>query len=344
MPIPIIYSSDFNYDLPQEKIAQHPLSLRDASKLLVVKKDVLIESNYRQIANYIEDHTLMVFNNSKVIPARLIYFKSSGAIIELFCLEPIQLTPQEALQNYTKSSWTCMIGGLKKWKTNEPLIWNLTDHHQLEAHFIGANENGFEIQFSWNNDEMSFGEILNELGQMPIPPYLMRKADVSDTLRYQTTYATQAGSVAAPTAGLHFTDSIFNDLSNKKISCLYATLHVGAGTFKPVQAEQANEHEMHAEWIEISKEFIQKLMEQKNICAVGTTSLRTIESIYWYAILAKKNDGLFNESFTLPQFVAFENYEVEPKNELLNWLCEQLSLQNRAQLRFRNTNNDIAYL
>jgi S-adenosylmethionine:tRNA ribosyltransferase-isomerase len=335
MAIPIVNTSDFDYNLPQEKIAQYPLEERDASKLLVVTNEDFEESTYRNIANYIPAQSIMVFNNTKVIPARLIYVKPTSSLIEIFCLEPIRQTPLEALQHYSKSCWTCMIGGLKKWKIHEPLIWNFNDDKQLEAHFIQSNEHGFEIEFTWNDASLCFGEVINILGQMPIPPYLLRKADASDNLRYQTTYASQAGSVAAPTAGLHFTKTIFDSLHAKEILCQYSTLHVGAGTFKPVTAQFASEHEMHAEWVDVSKNFLQSLICEKSICVVGTTSLRTMESIYWYGVLSKLQGNLFDTNYTLPQYVAYENESFIQKNEILSWIIEQMSRQNLNHICFK---------
>lgn len=307
MSIPIIHTDTYNYDLPQARIAQHPLSERDASKLLVYRQQQIETDIYRNLPSYLPAQGLMVFNNSKVIPARLLYVKETSGVIELFCLEPVQGTPYEALHHQGSTTWICMIGGLKKWKTHHPLTWTLTNEMgTVEARFAGSATDGFRVEFSWSQTGLTFADILDHLGQMPIPPYLLRKAEAEDQTRYQTVYATVEGSVAAPTAGLHFTPELLERISAQGIESAYLTLHVGAGTFKPVQAERAHEHAMHAEWVEVNLELIGKLRTTATCISVGTTSLRSLESLYWYAVHATKTNELPSPEFVLPQFMPYE--------------------------------------
>jgi S-adenosylmethionine:tRNA ribosyltransferase-isomerase len=336
MPIPLVFSDDFDYILPNEKIAKYPLTNRDESQLLILKDESFTTSSYKNISQYLPENSLLVFNNSKVIPARLLYVKSTLGVIEIFCLNPMSKTPNEALQDKLSSRWICLIGGLKKWEKDTPLIWTINEMAILEAYFIQADQLGYEIEFRWKNSNITFGELLERLGQMPIPPYLLRKSEAADSERYQTTYATQAGSVAAPTAGLHFTTAIFDDLKMKKINCAYATLHVGAGTFKPVTATHAHEHNMHAEWIEVSRFFLEYLHDHNNITAVGTTSIRIIESIYWFGLLAlKQNEILHNQNYTLPQFTPYQENDFLSKNEVLESLVQKMDLFGLESLCFK---------
>jgi S-adenosylmethionine:tRNA ribosyltransferase-isomerase len=227
-----------------------------------------------------------------------------------------------------------MIGGLKKWKKNENLEWTLPDHTVIEASYRNQSEFGVEVEFNWNG-ELTFAEVIEQLGDIPIPPYLLRKAEASDSIRYQTTYASISGSVAAPTAGLHFTEKVFESLKLKKIESLFLTLHVGAGTFKPVKANLAHEHEMHAEWVEIKKTLLQQLMQFENTIAVGTTSLRTLESIYWYAFLAVQKNSLFEEDYILPQFVAYTNVSNFSRKEILKSLLHLMDIEKKESIFFK---------
>jgi len=334
MPIPQVSTKDFDYYLPDDKIAKYPLRNRDESKLLIIEEGEFKEDIYKNIHEYLLQNSCMVFNNSKVIPARLTYLKPSGGIIEIFCLEPRDITPSEALMQVKTSRWICMIGGLKKWKKNENLEWTLPDHTVIEASYRNQSEFGVEVEFNWNG-ELTFAEVIEQLGDIPIPPYLLRKAEASDSIRYQTTYASISGSVAAPTAGLHFTEKVFESLKLKKIESLFLTLHVGAGTFKPVKANLAHEHEMHAEWVEIKKTLLQQLMQSENTIAVGTTSLRTLESIYWYAFLAVQKNSLFEEGYILPQFVAYTNVSNFSRKEVLKSLLHLMDIEKKESIFFK---------
>ncbi len=337
MPIPVVITEDYNYDLPQERIAQRPLEQRDASKLLVYRNGGCLTYHYRNIVDYLPSDSLMIFNNSKVIPARLLYVKETSGVIELFCLEPKEGTPYEALQHRGHTSWICMIGGLKKWRKEIPLEWKLLTEKEcvVQASFVQADDNGFEIDFSWTDTELTFADVLESLGQMPIPPYLLRKAEQDDKARYQTVYATVEGSVAAPTAGLHFTEQIMADLAGKNITQAFTTLHVGAGTFKPVNATYAHEHTMHAEWVEADRVLIEQLATSKKIIAVGTTSLRTIESLYWFAVSCMQNSTLYEGDFVLPQFFPYEQDINVSKEEAFTYLLELLRQKNVSRIVFK---------
>jgi S-adenosylmethionine:tRNA ribosyltransferase-isomerase len=325
--------SDFLYDLPENKIAKYPLAERDMSKLLVYKEGEIAENTYRNIADQIPVNSLLIFNNTKVVEARLLFKKSTGGTIEIFCLEPDDQYPDitTAMLQKGKVWWKCLVGGAKKWK--EEKISFTTDNNGskilIEAKKIEQQTEAYIIEISWNDATLCFAELLHIAGVIPLPPYLNRSSEDSDKERYQTIYAKYDGSVAAPTAGLHFTDTIFNELSKKNIDTAYVTLHVGAGTFKPVKSTTMDGHEMHAEYIDVSKEAIEHILLKLNdgIIAVGTTSLRTIESLYWLGVKTYLNHNLSIDHFTVLQW---DPYEIEVSNitanmaltSLLNWMQE----------------------
>jgi len=275
---------DYTYELPDEKVAKYPLPVRDASKLLIYRHDHITEDIYQNIAAHIHHSTLMVFNQTKVVHARLLFKKATGGVIEVFCLEPGDEYSdiQTAMLQKGSVRWKCMIGGAAKWKHGMVLQLHCEPDLVLSAKIVDRQSGSFAVELSWDND-MSFAEVLHYAGKVPLPPYLHREADAADEERYQTIFAREEGSVAAPTAGLHFTERVINKLNEKGIDKAMVTLHVGAGTFKPVQAETMQEHEMHAEWIEIDESTLLKLMAhlESGIVAVGTTSMRTLESLYW---------------------------------------------------------------
>lgn len=335
--VPNIKTEDYHYDLPQERIAQYPLMQRDASKLLVYRNGECHSDVYSNISEYLPVDSLMVFNNSKVIPARILFVKETSGVIELFCLEPLKGTPYEALQAKGKSVWICMVGGLKKWRTEKPLQWKLNSSETcvVQASFLRSSASGYEIEFSWSDHQMTFADILAELGQMPIPPYLLRKAESEDQQRYQTVYASVEGSVAAPTAGLHFTEKILSDLKQKHIQKTEVTLHVGAGTFKPVTAEFAHEHLMHAEWVEADRDLIEQLGSHEKISSVGTTSLRSIESLYWFAIACHEANSILKPEFVLPQFFAYEKHSTHSRKEAFKKLLNFMDQNKRDRILFR---------
>ena len=282
---------DFTYELPDERIAKYPLADRDQSKLLIWKNQNITESRYADLADHLPSDSLLIFNNTKVVEARLLFEKPNGGRIEIFCLEPHEQYPDitTAMLQKGKVWWKCLVGGAKKWKEGS-LIARIkkydTDEVVLTATKLEQLTDSYIIELSWDNPGLSFAEVLHIAGMIPLPPYLNRAAEENDAERYQTIYARHDGSVAAPTAGLHFTDSLFEKLKQKNIQHDFVTLHVGAGTFKPVKSATMNEHEMHAEFIDVSRSFIDNLQQHlsQNIITVGTTSLRTVESLYWLGV------------------------------------------------------------
>jgi len=275
---------DYTYDLPAERIALHPLMERDASKLLVYKSGEIKEDVYKNMAQYLPANGLLIFNNTRVINARVLFQKDTGGIIEIFLLEPYNADHSTALSATGNTTWKCMIGGASKWK--EKNLRSKIKNVELTASLIEKLPDAYVVAFVWEPPALSFAEILELCGEIPLPPYIKRKPGTEDSHRYQTIYAKDEGSVAAPTAGLHFTQGIFNRLAEKNIHTDFVTLHVGAGTFRPVKAATMAGHEMHAEWIEVSFETIERLLHypDKTIVAVGTTSLRTLESLYWMGV------------------------------------------------------------
>jgi len=319
---------DYTYALPEERIAKYPLAERDASKLLIYNDGALTEDIYRNITYHIPEHSLLIFNNTKVIEARLLFKKETGAVIEIFCLEPHEKYSDitTAMLQKTKVEWQCLVGGISKWKKGQVLEKKIKSGNNeiiLRANYVEKRTDTFIIELSWSPGELSFAEVLHTAGAIPLPPYIKRSAEESDTERYQTVYARYDGSVAAPTAGLHFTDHIFNKLQEKKIKTDFVTLHVGAGTFKPVKAETMQEHEMHAEWIDVSKSTIENILQNldNNIIAVDTTSLRTIESLYWLGV--KKSRIKSQEPVELLQWEAYTLAGKNiPANVALQYLLE----------------------
>ncbi len=305
----LLHISDFTYELPDQKIARYPLEQRDQSKLLiwgssqnlmaaghgsVISNEVsgpIRENTYANIAEELPAGSLLVFNNTKVVEARLLFQKPTGGLIELFCLEPADQYEDITTAMLQKGSvqWKCLVGGAKKWK--EGAVQLSVEGLRIEARKLAALPDCFLIEFRWEPAGLSFAEVLHLAGDIPLPPYLNRATEEADKERYQTIYAKHDGSVAAPTAGLHFTESVFSKLSEKNILKAYVTLHVGAGTFKPVKAEQMKDHEMHAEFIDVTMETIEQLLAHvdKGIIAVGTTSLRTLESLYWIGLKTIRN-------------------------------------------------------
>jgi S-adenosylmethionine:tRNA ribosyltransferase-isomerase len=287
-----IQISDYTYSLPDERIAAIPLPERDASKLLVYREGTITESVYRDIDAFLPEGCLLVFNNTRVINARILFKKNTGGIVEIFCLEPGgDMHEYNMVMSQTGSStWKCMIGGAGKWKEG-PLAKLLTIQDTsvtLKVRLVEKLADAYKTEFSWQPAHFSFAEIIQAAGDVPLPPYIKRETTGGDAERYQTIYAQWEGSVAAPTAGLHFTSTIFEKLALKNISHEFITLHVGAGTFKPVKAATLQGHLMHAEWIDVSAAAISNLIYNlsNGIIAIGTTSLRTLESLYWLGVKA----------------------------------------------------------
>lgn len=309
--------STFTYSLPEEKIASYPQANRDSSKLLVYKEQKITEDIYRNIATYIPSDSFLIFNDTRVVEARLIFQKPTGGNIEIFCLEPHEQYKDitSAMQQKGMVWWQCLVGGASKWKHGQVLkkiVYAFNKEVLLEAIFKEKRTDCFIIELSWTDTEMDFASLLHYAGAIPLPPYIKRKAEPDDKERYQTIYARQDGSVAAPTAGLHFTKDIFDSLEKKNIQTDFLTLHVGAGTFKPVKNDTLELHEMHSEYINVSKKIIEKIIFHldKTIIPVGTTSLRTIESLYWLGVKTielKKDKNICDpEFFMLGQWEPYE--------------------------------------
>ena len=296
-----IYIADYNYPLPDERIAKYPLAERDHSKLLVYRDGKVSEDRFYHIGDHIAPHSLLVYNNTRVIQARLEFHKSSGARIEVFCLEPIAPHDyQLSLGATTGCTWKCMVGNAKKFNVESLELRVERLGVTLRVSKGEQRGNTYEVHFSWNNEKVSFAEILDAVGELPIPPYLNRKTEESDKRTYQTVYSRIKGSVAAPTAGLHFTERVLDDIRSRGIETEELTLHVGAGTFLPVKTADANEHTMHTEIIAVPKKAIEHIISKLgHIVAVGTTSMRTLESLYFI--------GCHPDQPTVGQFEPYEN-------------------------------------
>ena len=330
--------SEYNYPLPEERIAKFPLPVRDQSKLLVYRQGAVTEDVFTSLPKYLAKDSLMIFNNTKVIQARLHFRKETGALIEVFCLEPVQ--PNDYALNFQQTehaAWLCMIGNLKKWKEG-PLHRELTvKGHPLTLTATRGECRGTShwVDFSWNNSEVTFADILEVFGELPIPPYLNRETQESDKETYQTVYSKIKGSVAAPTAGLHFTPRVLDTLRKKGVDLEELTLHVGAGTFKPVKSEEIEGHEMHTEYISVSRSTLRKLIGH-NACAiaVGTTSVRTLESLYWMGVkrLAGQEDF-----FTLGQWEAYTLPQDYSLREAMEALCGWFDTACQELLKARTT-------
>ena len=323
-----IHISDYDYNLPDERIAKFPLSQRDQSKLLVYNKGTITQTVFSELPKFLPSKSLMVFNNTRVIQARLHFRKSTGALIEVFLLEPA--VPADYEQNFqTKGScsWYCMIGNLKKWK-DEP-VTRTFEYKGAELTLVATkgevHGTSHQVQFTWNNPDVSWAEILDLAGELPIPPYLNREAQESDKTTYQTVYSKIKGSVAAPTAGLHFTPAVLEAIDRAGIEREELTLHVGAGTFKPVKSEEIEGHEMHTEFISVRRHTIEKLIEYGvRAIAVGTTSVRTLESLYYLGLKVHSDKDIPEDKLHVSQWEPYEKEAsitpIEALQELLDYL------------------------
>jgi S-adenosylmethionine:tRNA ribosyltransferase-isomerase len=330
-PIPRnVRLSDFSYELPDDRIARYPLDQREKSKLLVWKEGQIDDSSFEKLPGILPNNTLLVFNNSRVIEARIKFQKSTGGQIEIFCLRPYEdhFDIHRAMVQTGKALWSCLIGGSSKWKHNQ-ILKKQNGETVLEARFIKKNPDNFIIEFSWSPAFLSFEIVLNRLGMIPLPPYLNRTAEISDVERYQTIYAKESGSVAAPTAGLHFSRNLLANLSEAGVESIYLTLHVGAGTFMPVKNENVSEHRMHEEFIELSAESVESLISKlkKTIIAVGTTSLRTLETLYWLGLVISKNENISSTELCLDQWFPYESVAELTAEESLTFLLSWISRQ-----------------
>ena len=282
-----ILIEDFTYVLPAERIAHYPLPKRDDSKLLVYKSGKMEETRFSQLANQLPEGATLILNNTRVIEARIFFTKLTGGVIEIFCLEPLGRSMEESLQQEGSVEWKCFIGGASKWKPGQVLQKNLLIDEEevaLEARYKGKVDDAFSIEFSWTPANLHFVQLLHAAGDIPLPPYIKRSAELTDKERYQTIFAKEEGSVAAPTAALHFTEPVFDSLKAKNIGLNHVTLNVGAGTFKPVKTASIADHAMHSENFMVNAETLEAILNANTLVAVGTTSLRTLESLHWLGV------------------------------------------------------------
>jgi S-adenosylmethionine:tRNA ribosyltransferase-isomerase len=316
---------DFSYELPAEKIADFPLEERDQSKLLHYSVGKIVDHRFHELPDLLKPNDLLVFNQTRVVQARLLFKNSTGARIEVFCLEPLGQTDMvQAMLKKGSAEWLCMVGRASKWKEDEVLK---AEHSksgiQLKVRMLRKEAEGFKLHFSWESSAHCFAEILECFGKIPLPPYIKREPVEGDTDRYQTVYASENGSVAAPTAGLHFTDAVVETLQTRNIEIAKLTLHVGAGTFKPVKAERMADHAMHEERVIIGVDVIEQLAACKGrVMAVGTTSLRSLESLYWTA-LRLKNKPNSEWKIQVSQWEPYESgYLPDSFQKLMAWLAK----------------------
>ena len=318
---------DFTYDLPDERIAKFPVDPRDSSQLLLYRNGEISRSQFRYLPDFLPENSLLVYNNTKVIRARMFFRKETGAQIEIFCLEP--LSPADYAQNFQAQGsceWLCLVGNLKKWKGGQLSRRLMVDGREVvfSAEHIGVEDKAQRIRFSWTPAEIRFGDLLEEAGQIPIPPYLNRESQKSDERSYQTVYSRIEGSVAAPTAGLHFTPAVLQSIDDKQIKRQEVTLHVSASTFQPVKSEQMDGHPMHLEFISADEALIRDLMAYEGrITAVGTTSVRTLESLYWFGVHLLETK--FAESaWTLDQWYPYQSHSEYSMQEALQAILDDL--------------------
>lgn len=290
---------DFNYPLPVEQIAQYPLEVRDNSRLLVLKDNTISKDTFLSVASYLPAESLLISNETRVVHARLLFRKPSGSQIEIFCLEPLKPTNdiQLAFQQQQSSTWKCLVGNARRWKAGPLELISEIDGSsvKLAASLLERDETAFYIRFEWTPSNLTFAQILEHFGKIPLPPYISREASENDNTRYQTVFARNDGSVAAPTAGLHFTPDVLKSLMTKNIKTDSVTLHVGAGTFKPVSSETIGDHHMHFEQVIVPVKLLKEILnyKEKHITLVGTTTVRTLESVYWQGVkwLLKKPES-----------------------------------------------------
>lgn len=331
-----IQIKDYNYELPDNRIAKFPKAERDTSKLLIYKSGEVLEDSFRSLPSYLPEGALMVFNNTKVIQARLYFRKETGALIEVFLLEPASPTDYELVfQTKGKCSWGCLVGNLKKWKTGK--LSRAIEYQgrsvNLTVERKGEYGTGHLICFEWDDETMSFADVIDAIGELPIPPYLNRETEESDKTTYQTVYSKIKGSVAAPTAGLHFTDNVLASLDKHGIVRDEITLHVGAGTFKPVKSDCISGHEMHTETVCVNRRTLEKLIEHNSeAIAVGTTSVRTLESLYFLGLKIKANPQITMEEMHVNQWDPYECVSDITAVESIKYIIEWLDRNNKTML------------
>ncbi len=331
---------DFSYDLPDARIAKYPVDPRDHSQLLLYRDGEISRSQFRNLPQYLPENSLLVYNNTKVIRARMFFRKETGAQIEIFCLEP--LMPADYAQNFQAQGsceWLCLVGNLKKWKGGK-LHRQLSLNGQdvvFSAEHVGVEDKAQRIRFSWTPAEIPFGDLLEQAGQIPIPPYLNRESQQSDERSYQTVYSRIEGSVAAPTAGLHFTPAVLQSIDDKQIKRQEVTLHVSASTFQPVKSEQMDGHPMHLEFISVEASLIEDLLKYEGrITAVGTTSVRTLESLYWFGVHLLESNTMQSNSveesvWTLHQWYPYEDHQDYSMQQALQALLDDMRAKGETQ-------------
>lgn len=334
-----IHISDYNYDLPDSRIAKFPVSPRDTSKLLVYRHCEISDDIFYNLPKYLPEKSLMVFNNTKVIQARMHFRKETGALIEVFLMEPAAPTDYELMfQTRGECSWLCMVGNLKKWKegslvrTFDVAGTTINFKATMRRDIIDAKSGGtnYWVDFAWDNPQVSFAEILDAVGELPIPPYLNRETQDSDKTTYQTVYSKIKGSVAAPTAGLHFTDKVLAAIDAAGVRREELTLHVGAGTFKPVKSEEIDGHTMHTEYVCVRRDTLQTLLDY-DCCAiaVGTTSVRTLESLYYMGVKLEANPDAAEEDLHVCQWEPYEKADGTPVGgNLIDGITPQKAISN----------------
>lgn len=334
--------SDYNYSLPESRIAKYPVAERDHSKLLIYRHGEVTEDVFYNLPHYLPKGSLMIFNNTKVIQARIHFRKETGALIEVFLLEPSEPADYEQMfQTNKQCSWQCLVGNLKKWKEGKLSRTFCVKGHELTltAQRIGEVHTAQLIKFEWNNEQVSFAEILDAIGELPIPPYLNRETEERDKTTYQTVYSKIKGSVAAPTAGLHFTNHVLEEIDKTGIEREELTLHVGAGTFKPVKSEEIAGHIMHTEYISVHKQTLEKLVNhQAQAIAVGTTSVRTLESLYYMGVRLSQNPNATEEELHIDQW---EPYETQPTLEPIEALKQIIAYLERNHMNTLHSSTQI---
>jgi S-adenosylmethionine:tRNA ribosyltransferase-isomerase len=328
---------DYTYPLSDEQIAKFPLSSRDQSKLLIYDGNAISEDKFHNLARRLPKDTLLVMNNTRVVHARIFFRKQTGALIEVFCLEPV--TPateiETAFQQKKTVVWKCLVGNARRWKsgTLKGTFGHGDQMVKIEVENLGQHDDAFSLKFTWQPEELSFAEVLENAGKIPLPPYIHRDATASDHIQYQTVYAQYDGSVAAPTAGLHFTPKVLSELESAHIKTEHVTLHVGAGTFKPVSSQGISHHIMHTEQMIVSRRFIENLAKHRGkVVAVGTTSVRTLESLYWFGMKLKDDP---KAAFSIRQFdpYTYKKEEHIPASEALQNILNYLGRSNTGTLK-----------
>jgi len=329
--------NDYDYDLPSDRIAQYPVNERDMSQLLIYKENNIYKDIFRNIDDYLPSDSLLVFNNTHVIRARILFRKETGAAIEVFCLEPLSPFEYElSLSSRKPVEWKCLIGNLKKWKSGKIMTHFIFSgkEYELTAEKIQPEGDAWRILFTWDCSCLSFGEVIELSGHIPLPPYINREDEPGDITRYQTVYSRIKGSVAAPTAGLHFTNNILEKLDKKGIKSVEVTLHVGAGTFQPVKSTNISSHKMHCEHFFVTSKTIELLLEnQGKIIPVGTTSVRTLESLYWLGVKIISDPLNCGSDLSLGQWEVYDMETTVTIKESMEALLNHLRKNNLSYLR-----------